>query len=192
MELPSVRDAPLDIWGGGELEFLLLANFFFLPKRENNLFFGDRRPTIFFLCFVEEMKYIFLLYAFPIMYVNIWCFFWSTYFSSISTTNVFFRHIFNKLFFSDFCGDKLYILIFSSPPPPRYQIVRPLGSYCYSGDYTTLGYRSFVKSQCVSALHCIAKPKCRPTSVWGNFSIGRFTLNSSTRVNKFRGFLSQF
>ena len=55
-----VRDAPLDIWGPGGggggvgvgLEFLLLANFFFTSERKQS-FFGDQRPTIFFLCFVE-------------------------------------------------------------------------------------------------------------------------------------------
>ena len=55
-------------------------------------------------------------------------------------------------------------------------------------DYPTRGYWSCVKGQGVSASHCIAKPKC--TGV--NFSIVRFTLNSWTRVNEFRWFLSQF
>ena len=30
----------------------------------------------------------------------------------------FFAHIFKKLFFSDFCGDKLFFSIFFLPPPP--------------------------------------------------------------------------
>ena len=187
MELPSVRDAPLDIWGGGVGGARV---FIFFHLSEKIIFFLAIDVRQFFFMFRRRNEIYFLLFAFPIMYVNIWWLFWSTYFSSISTTNFFFCHIFNKKIFSDFCGDKLFISFFSRPPPPRYQMVRPLCSYCYSGDYTTRGYRSFVKSQCVSALHCIAKPKC--TTVWGNFSIVRFTLNSSTRVNKFRGFLSQF
>ena len=46
-------DAPFDIWGG--LEFLLLATFYFTFERKQSFFFGDQRPTIFFLCFVEEI-----------------------------------------------------------------------------------------------------------------------------------------
>ena len=56
--------------------------------------------------------------------------------------------------------------------PPRLGWSYPLlGSYCYSGDYPTRGYRSCVKSQGVSALHCIANPKC--TTVWRYFFYGQ-------------------
>ena len=100
--------------GGGGLVFLLLANFF-LPPRENNFFFGNQRPTIFFLCIVEEF---FWSYAFPIMYVTIWCFFWSTYFSQISTTNFFFLPTFStNIFFLLFVATNNFFLFFSSPPP---------------------------------------------------------------------------
>ena len=116
---PGFRDAPFDIWGEGLL-FLLLANFFFTSGGKQAFFSGDQRPTIFF--YVSAKK--FLSYAFPIMYVTIWCFFWSTYCSSISTTNFFSAHIFNKLFFLIFVATNYF---FSSPPPPRYQMVRPLG-----------------------------------------------------------------
>ena len=86
--LVNIRDAPLDIFGGaGSLEFLLLANFFFYLQEKIIYFFGDQRSTIFFFMFRRRN---FLSYAFPIMYVTIWCFFWSTDFSSISTTNFFF------------------------------------------------------------------------------------------------------
>ena len=118
-----LRDAPFDIWGGGGLEFLLLANFFFLPPVENKLFFRRSTSDNFFFMFCRRN---FLSYAFPIMYVTIWCFSWSTYFSSISTTNFFFCSHFQQTFFSDFRGDKLFFSILDPPPPPRYQMVRPL------------------------------------------------------------------
>ena len=43
----TVRDAPLNILGG--LEFLLFANFFFYLREKTIFFFGDQRPTIFFM-----------------------------------------------------------------------------------------------------------------------------------------------
>ena len=112
-----VRDVPLDIWGGGGV-FVACKLFFYL--REKTFFFWRSTCYNFFLCFVEEICCRMLPL---IMYVTIWCFFWSTYFSSISTKNFFFCPHFQQTFFSDFCGDKLF---FSSPPPPRYQMVRPL------------------------------------------------------------------
>ena len=57
MRVPSIgliRDSPLDIGGGGARVFVA-CKLFFLPSRENNIFFGDQRPTIFFLCFVEDI-----------------------------------------------------------------------------------------------------------------------------------------
>ena len=91
---PNIRDAPFDIWGGGGLEFLLLANFFFTSG--GKLFFWRSTSDNFFFMFRRRN---FLSYAFPIMYVTIWCFFWSTYFSSISTTNFFFLPTFSTNFF---------------------------------------------------------------------------------------------
>ena len=79
----------------------MLANFFFYLSEKTICFFGDQRPTIFF--------YV-LSYAFPIMYANIWCFFWSTY--------IFSAHIFNKLFFLTFLATNYLFHFFSSPPPP--------------------------------------------------------------------------
>ena len=80
---------------------------------ENKLFFGDQRPTIFF--YVSSK--IFLSYAFPIMYV--WCFFWSTYFSSISTTNFFFLPTFStNFFFLTLVATNYFFQFYSRPPPP--------------------------------------------------------------------------
>ena len=50
-------------------------------------------------------------------------------------------------------------------PATAARIDLPSVGLLYSGDYPTRGYRSCVKSEDVSALHCIAKPKC--TTVWG-------------------------
>ena len=105
-----VRDAPLDIWGGG-------ARVFFTSERKRSFFLaGDQSPTIFFFMFRRRN---FLSYAFPIMYVTIWCFFWSTYLSSISTTNFFSAHIFNKLFFWTFLATNYFFQFFSRSPPPQ-------------------------------------------------------------------------
>ena len=90
--------------GGGGLEILLVANFF-LPPEENNLIF------------VEELKYIFLSYAFPIMYV----FSGQHIFHQFRQQTFFSDHIFNKLFFHFFSR----LSIHPPPPPPRYQMVRP-------------------------------------------------------------------
>ena len=63
-----VRNAPFDIWGGGGgLEFLLLANFFFTFERKQS-FFGRSTTDNFFFMFRRRN---FLSYAFPIMYVTI-------------------------------------------------------------------------------------------------------------------------
>ena len=112
-----VRDAPFDIWGGGGLEFLLLANFFY-----------HREKTIFFLAInVRQFFFNVSLYAFPIMYVTIWCLFWWTYFSSISTTNFFFLPTFlTNFFFMTFVATNYLFQFFLAPPPPRYQMVHPL------------------------------------------------------------------
>ena len=107
-----LRDAPLHIWRGG-LEFLLLANFFFTYERKQSFFLAINVRQFFFMF----RRRHFLSYAFPIMYVTIWCFVWSTYFSSILPTNFFSAHIFKKLFFSDFCGDKLFFFNFFLAPP---------------------------------------------------------------------------
>ena len=99
-----LRDAPLDIWGGGAKCFVACELFFYL--REKTIFFlSDQRPTIFFLCFVEEIfcRMLSLLCTLP-----------CGVFSG--------KHIFHQFrqqtFFSDFCGDKLFFSIFSSQPPP--------------------------------------------------------------------------
>ena len=82
--------------GGGGLEFLLLANFFFYLREKTIFFFGDQRPTIFFYV---TSKIFFCRILSLIMYITIWCFFWSTYFSSISITNFFFCPYFQQTFF---------------------------------------------------------------------------------------------
>ena len=106
----ALRDAPLDIGGGGGgavgLEFLLLANFFFSPPRENNLFlainvrqflFYVSSKNFFVVCFPYYIgSHLVFLCLVNIFFIN----FGNKLFSS--------AHIFNKHFFSDFCGDKLF------------------------------------------------------------------------------------
>ena len=72
--------------GGGARVFVACKLFFFTS--------GGKQA--FFLAINVQH---FLSYAFPIMYVTIWCFFWSAYFSSISRTNFFFCPHFQQTFF---------------------------------------------------------------------------------------------
>ena len=108
-------DIPPDMpMGRGGLEFLLLANFFFTSERKQSFFWRSTSDN--FLLMFRRRN--FLSYAFPIMYVTIWCFFWSTYFSSISTTNFFFCPHFQQTFFLTFVATNYLFQFFSSPPPP--------------------------------------------------------------------------
>ena len=85
------------------------------------LFTSERKQSFFlaisvrqfFLCSVEE----FFVVCFP-HYVRYHLVFFlvNIFFINLDNKLFFSAHIFNKLFFSDFCGDK----------PPRYQMVRPL------------------------------------------------------------------
>ena len=111
----SVKGRTILYLGGGGGVFVA-SKLFFLPPVENMLFFGDQRPTIFFFMFCWRN---FLSYAFPIMYVTIWCFFWSTYFSSISTTNFFFLPIFStNFFFLTLWRQTIFLILIYPPPPP--------------------------------------------------------------------------
>ena len=102
------RDAPLDILEGGCLEFLWAANFFFY-LRKKTIFFCAERPTNFFKCFVEELKYFFFVACLP-FYVryHLLFFFSATNSPSILTTN------FSSLptLSTNFCGDKHFFLFF--------------------------------------------------------------------------------
>ena len=53
----------------------------------------------------------------------------------------FFCPHFQQTFFSDFCGDKLFISIFLAPPPPRYQMMRPLVSCLTAPALKNIMYR---------------------------------------------------
>ena len=94
------------IWylGGGGLELLLLANFFFYLRWKTS-FFGDQHPTIFFYVSLEN----FFVICFP-YYVRYHLVFFlvNIFFINFDNKLFFSAHIFNKLFFSDFCDDKLF------------------------------------------------------------------------------------
>ena len=134
-QLPGavIRDAPLDIWGGGGgLEFLLLATFFFY-LREKTIFFLAINVRQFFLCFVEEFfcRMLSLLCRLPFGVFsgqhNFHKFRQQTFFSA---------HIFNKLSFFDFRGDKLFFSFFfyATPPPPQISNGASLTSIVSHGD----------------------------------------------------------
>ena len=90
--------------GGGGLEFLLLANFFFYLRWKTSFFWAiNVRQFSYMLC-----RRNLLSYAFPNLYVTILCFSWSTYFSSISTTNFFFLLTFSTNFFLTFVATNYF------------------------------------------------------------------------------------
>ena len=91
--------------GGGGPRVFVACKLFFHLREKTIFFFGDQRPTILFFMFRRRN---FLSYASPIMYVTIWCFFWSTYFSSISTTNFFFCPHFQQFFFLTFVATNYF------------------------------------------------------------------------------------
>ena len=104
-----LKDGPLNIWEGGGIEF-------FLPPRENNLFFfGNQRPTIFFLCFVEEFfcHMLSLLCRLPLGVFS-----GQHIFHKFRQQFFFSAHIFNKLFFPTFAATNYFVQFFSTPPPP--------------------------------------------------------------------------
>ena len=107
--------------GGGPRVFVACKLFFYLRWKTSFFLAINVRQFFFMLC-----RRFLLLYAFPIMYVTIWCFFWSTYFSSISSTNFFFLLTFSTNFFFWLLWRQTIFFNFNLPPPPRYQMVRPL------------------------------------------------------------------
>ena len=118
------------ISGGGARVFVA-CKLFFLPPVENKLFFGDQRPTIFFLCYVEEIfcRMLSLLcrlrYHLVFFLVNI-------FFINFDNKLFFSAHIFNKLFFLTFVATNYFFNFnLASPPPPRYQMVRPLSNVTF-------------------------------------------------------------
>ena len=118
----GIRGAPLDIGGGGGCWSFCCLQTFFLPPGENNFFFGDQRPTIFFLGFVEEIFCRML----PLLCRLLFGVFSGQHvFHKFRQQTFFFFPHFQQTFFSDFCGDKLFFSTLPSPPrppPPTPQI----------------------------------------------------------------------
>ena len=92
-----LRDAPLDIWGGG-LEFLLLANFFWQSTSDN------------FFCMFRRR--IFLSYAFPFGVFS-----GQHIFHKFRQQTFFFCPHFKQTFFLTFVAKKIFFL-FPPPHPP--------------------------------------------------------------------------
>ena len=109
--------------GGGGKSFGCLQTFFFTSERKQSFFLVINVRQFFFLCFVEEIfcRRLSLLCRVP--------------FSVFSGQHIFHKfrqqvffsaHIFNKLFFLTFVATNYFFQFYSSPPPSRYQMVRPL------------------------------------------------------------------
>ena len=114
-----IRDAPLDIWGGGgSLKFLLLANFFFYLREKTIFFLTINVRQFLFLCFVEEIfcRKLFLLCRLPFDVFS-----GQHIFHKFRQQFFFSAHIFNKLFFLTFVATNYFF----QTRPLRYQMVRP-------------------------------------------------------------------
>ena len=99
-----LREAPLDIWGGG-LEFFLVANFFFHLRKKTTFFWGGRwtSDNYFSYLSLKNWNMFFLVclgYDLVVFLVNIFFFNFDN--------KLFFCLHFQQYFFSDFCGDKLF------------------------------------------------------------------------------------
>ena len=137
----AVKGRIIRYLGGGGLEFLLLAIFFFTSGGKQAFFWRSTSDNFFFMFRPRN----FLSYAFPIMYVTIWCSFWSTYFSSvISFDNKLFLsvHIFNKLFFLTFVATNYFFQFYSSPPLP------PDIKWCVPNSHRMIGSLKTRRKKC--------------------------------------------
>ena len=113
------RNAPLDIWGGGGgLEFLLLANFFFTSARKRSFFWRSTSDNFFFM-FRRRNEISFFCHILSLLYTLTFDGFSGQHIFHKSRQQTFFLPIFLTIFLSDFCGNKLFISIFSYPPPPQ-------------------------------------------------------------------------
>ena len=116
-----VRDAPFDIWGGGGARVFVACKLFFYLRWKTSFFLAINVRQFFF--YVPSKKFFVICFPYYVDYVTIWCFFWSTYFSSISTTNFFFLPTFpTNFFFLIFVAKNYFFQFYSSPPPPPPQI----------------------------------------------------------------------
>ena len=93
---------------GGGLEFLLLANVFFY-LREKTIFFLAINVRQFFF-YVSSKNFFVVCFPFHVGYHL-------EFFHQFRQQFFFSAHTFNKLLFSEFCGDKLFFSIFFYPPP---------------------------------------------------------------------------
>ena len=87
--------------GGGRV--FVACKLFILPPRENTL-----------LCFPYYVRYQLVFFLVNIFFIN------------FDNKLFFSAYIFNKLFFLTFVATNYLSQFFSSPPPPRYQMVRLL------------------------------------------------------------------
>ena len=118
------------ISGGGGARVFVACKLFFLPPRENNLFFLAINVEQFFF---NVLSKIFFVVCFP-YYVDKKLFFSAhifnkLFFLTFVATNYFFKklffsaHIFNKLFFLTFVATNYFFQFFPRPlPPPPPQI----------------------------------------------------------------------
>ena len=111
--LTLLRDAPLYIWVvGGSRVFVACKLFFYLRKK--TIFFCDQRPTIFFLCCVEE---IFCRMLPLICTLPLGVFSGQHIFHQFRQQTFFFCPHFQQTFFLTFVATNYFFQFFSTPPP---------------------------------------------------------------------------
>ena len=112
----SVRDAPLDIWGGGGARVFVACKLCFLPPRVKTIFFfGDQRPTFFF--YVSLKNFFVICFPYYVGYHLVF-FLVNIFFINFDNKLFFSAHIFNQLFFLTFVGTNYFFQFFSRPSPP--------------------------------------------------------------------------
>ena len=100
----SIRDAPLDIWGGGGARvFVACKLFFYLWEK-----------IIFLFWAINVRQFV----AFPVRYHLVF-FLGNIYFINFENKLFFSSHIFNKLFFLTFVATNFFFQFFSRIPTPQ-------------------------------------------------------------------------
>ena len=115
------------------LEFLLLANSFFTSAKKH--FFLAMNIRQFFLCLVEEMKYLFFVVCLPYYVRYHFMFFWSTCFHQFRQQTFFSGQISTNFFFLTFVATNFFFSSSSSDlalaPPPSVFVTSLLPKHFY-------------------------------------------------------------
>ena len=139
--------------GGVGARVFVACKLFFYLREKTIFFFGDQRPTIYFLCFVKEIfcRMLPLLCTLPFGVFSGQ----HIFFINFDNKLFFSAHIFNKLFFLTFVATNYLFQFFLGPPPPQISNGASLISGCHSSvsEVKTLVERVKCLLRCFNFLH---------------------------------------